>query len=78
MDKNKLLVHDYVCLKNMHWIIGQVHYGQWWNESLGITKPQYGSYILFYDEDWFRIGFDNINFDYIERTDKSLPTYPMS
>lgn len=78
MIKEDLKVGDFVILKNMPWIVGETHYGQWWNESLGITKPQYGSYILFYDEDWYRIGFDNINFNYIERTCKSFPTYPMS
>ena len=78
MNKNDLKVGDFVILKNIPWIIGQVHYGQWWNKSIGITKPQYGKYILFYDEDWYRLGFDNINFDYIERTCKSFPTYPMS
>ena len=79
MDKNELLVYDYVVdtthLKN----VGQVNYGQWWNEDLEITKPQYGQYILFYDgQKYFRVGFDNLDFNYIERTDRTFPTYPMS
>ena len=78
MNKNDLKVGDFVCLKNMPWIVGETHYGSWKNTKIGIDHTQYGSYILFYDEDWFRVGFDNIDFNYIERTNKSFPTYPMS
>ena len=59
-------------------IVGEVYYGAWKNKSIGVNHTQYGSYILFYDEGWFQIGFDNIDFNYIERTNKTLPTYPMS
>lgn len=79
MNKEDLKVYDYVVDITKPYLIGQVQYGQWWNEDLGITKPQYGQYILFYDrQKYFRIGFNNIDFNYIKRTCKSLPTYPMS
>lgn len=79
MNKNKLLVHEYVIDITKPHLLGQAHYGQWWNEDLEITKSQYGQYILFYDgQKYFRVGFDNIDFNYIERTDKIFPTYPMS
>lgn len=79
MDKNELLVYDYVITTTQPHNVGQINYGQWWNEDLGITKPQHGKYILFYDgQKYFRVGFDNIDFNYIERTCKSFPIYPMS
>lgn len=79
MNKNELLVHDHVYFKNMPSIIGEAFYGAWKNPGIGIKHTQYGAYILFYDgQKYFRVGFNNINFNYIERTDKTLPTYPMS
>ena len=79
MNKNKLLVHEYVIDTTKPHLLGQANYGQWKNEDLEITKSQYGAYILFYDgQKYFRVGFDNIDFNYIERTDKTFPTYPMS
>ena len=78
MIKEDLKVGDFVILKNMPWIVGETHYGAWKNESIGVDHTQYGSYILFYDEGWYRVGFDNMDFNYIERTCKSFPTYPMS
>lgn len=79
MNKNNLKVYDYIIDTTKPHLLGQSHYGQWWNEDLEITKSQYGAYILWYDgQKYFRIGLDNLNFDYIERTDLRFPTMPQS
>ena len=79
MNKNDLKVYDYVVNIKHPNLLGQIQYGPWNNIDLGITKMQYGPYILWYDNDkWFRIGFDNTNFDYIERSNKIFSTMPQS
>lgn len=78
MNENNLKVHEYVIdisLLN----VGQVHYGAWKNENIGIDRTQYGKYVLFYNgQKYFRVGFDNLNWNYIIRTDRTFSTYPMS
>lgn len=79
MDKNKLLVYEYIIDIREPFLLGQANYGQWQNKNLEITKMQHGKYILFYDgQKYFRVGFDNLDWNYIKRTDKTFPTYPMS
>ena len=78
MNKNDLKVYDYVVDITLPHVIGQVQYGAWKNENIGIDHTQYGAYILWYDRDWYRIGFDNTDWNYITRTDLRFPTMPQS